>query len=235
MSCLDLLHDGKSINELGATMTERPPLPSPELRVEFKEVPGRHGSLTDIDAYSDVTFSVEYNVLENKNIKPLIRQIRGFLSFTKTIQFTDDDVYYKVKHTRILEATSEIEEYGLFTVEYVCDPFQYQIDVEDINITKKQIITNTGTVESEPLYIIKGSGLGKLIVNDDELDLIDLKEDEELYLDAELLLAYSKDDLKNNRNFKIHGRIPNLKVGQNSISFSGGITSLTVNGRWRYL
>lgn len=229
---LEVFYDEQSINSLGACPVERPGIPYPELRSEFITVPGRHGSLYVPDTYENINVSIQYNILEETNIKPLIREIRGFLNHKKKLKFSDDSIFYKIKKIEINETENEIEEYGVFTVDHICDPFQYADDKQKTQVVSGAAINNPGTIESEPLYYVSGSGSGTLTINGEKITFNNLSGT--FVLDAELKNAYDPDTLEN-RNWNIRGIIPPLKVGDNLIEISGGITSVEVQGRWRYL
>lgn len=233
MACLDIYHDKLSMAKLGATPTDRPNIPTPELAVEFIEVKGRDGALTKQGDFLDVSFPIKYNVLERTNIKPLIRKIKGFIYGSKTLSFSDDIIFYKIKSMNLRETENEIEEYGLFTIDYVCDPFQY---VKSTRLTKieNNKVFNFGTYKSLPKIKLIGNGKGQLKVNGEILEVLRLED--ELILDSELGMAYKirKNEILN-RNNNIRGKIPELEVGNNTVEFNGGIVEVWIDGRWRYI
>ena len=44
----------------------------------------------------------------------------------KTLYFTDDDVYRKIKHVVVGDIVNEIEEHGEFEVDFKLDPLNIQ-------------------------------------------------------------------------------------------------------------
>ena len=102
MSRLDVLYDNESILAKGVTAVERPRIPTPKLRTNSIVIPGRHGSLAEVDAYDDILIPIKYYIL-NAEIKPLIRTIKGFLQNKRFLQFSDDDIFYKIKKINILK------------------------------------------------------------------------------------------------------------------------------------
>ena len=68
-----------------------------EQEVEHIEVPGRHGSLTKKGAFKDVPLKIKFNMLEEENIKPLVRRMKAFMN-GKTLYFTEMMMYRKIKH-----------------------------------------------------------------------------------------------------------------------------------------
>ncbi|MEC0117235.1 phage tail protein, partial [Bacillus cereus] len=90
---LDIGIDNQLASDYGICMVERPVIPTAEQEVEHIEVPGRHGSLTKKGAFKDVPLKIKFNMLEEENIKPLVRRMKAWLMNGKTLYFTDDDVY----------------------------------------------------------------------------------------------------------------------------------------------
>ncbi|MCQ6329042.1 phage tail domain-containing protein, partial [Bacillus cereus] len=147
-------------------MVERPDIPTAKEKIEFIEVPGReNGSLTKNNGYEDVTFKIDFNLLEDYNIKPLLRRIKAWLLNAKTLSFTDDNVYRKIKSVEIGSIANEIEEYGQFEVTFVADPFEYAI-LQPLEITKTTTLVNSGTKYSLPKITIYGSGSITVTIND---------------------------------------------------------------------
>lgn len=225
----DTLLDNIVSSDLKISPTFRPDIPTPEQVVESISVDGRHGSLTRLGAFKDIDFPIEYNILEMDNIKPQLRKIKGYFFGKKTLQFTDDNVYYKIKSLQITETDNQIEEYGLFTVQFVCDPFQYEPD-SIISITKKTTLINPGTVESEPLIKVYGTGIVKLTVNGELFQLKNLMD--YISVDCELKETY-RNDISHN-DYMI-GEFPEFNMGVNTISFTGNVVKIEINPRWRYI
>ncbi|HFK1410244.1 TPA: phage tail domain-containing protein, partial [Bacillus cereus] len=122
---LDMGIDTELASDYRIGMVDRPVIPTAKQKVEHIEVPGRHGSLTKKGAFEDVPLKMKFNVLEDENIKPLIRRIKAWFLNGKTLYFTDDEVYRKIKSVEIGDIANEIEEYGEFEVAFTLDPFEY--------------------------------------------------------------------------------------------------------------
>lgn len=87
----------------------------------------------------------------------------------KTLYFTDDNVYRKIKSVEIGDIANEIEEYGEFQVEFTLDPFEYTEDIS-LKLDKPGVIYNPGTFESEPKLWIVGVGNLRVTINDISLE-----------------------------------------------------------------
>ncbi|PYE95041.1 phage tail protein [Bacillus sp. 196mf] len=211
-------------------MVERPDIPTAKEKIEFIEVPGREtGSLTKKNGYEDVTFKIDFNLLEDYNIKSLLRRIKAWLLNAKTLSFTDDNVYRKIKSVEIGSIANEIEEYGQFEVTFVADPFEYAI-LQPLEITKTTTLVNSGTKYSLPKITIFGSGSITVTIND--VSFLIKNVNSSVVIDSELKEAYSNTTPMNSNMI---GNFPTFFEGANTIKWTGTVTKLQIDPRWRYL
>ncbi|MDA1933053.1 distal tail protein Dit [Bacillus thuringiensis] len=225
---LDIGIDNQLASDYGICMVERPVIPTAEQEVEYIEVPGRHGSLTKKGAFKDVPLKIKFNMLEEENIKPLVRRMKAWLMNGKTLYFTDDDVYRKIKHVVIGDIANEIEEHGEFEVDFTLDPFEYTEDA-NIMLTSPGSIYNPGTMESTPMLFVAGNGTFRIFVNDVSFQIKDVNGS--VVIDSDLLEAYSGTVSMND---KMIGGFPEFQIGENKIEWSGAIQFISIQPRWRY-
>ncbi|PGS79165.1 phage tail protein [Bacillus cereus] len=226
---LDIGIDNQLASDYGICMVERPVIPTAKQKVEHIEVPGRHGSLTKKGAFEDVPLKIRFNLLEEENIKPVIRRIKVWLLNGKKLYFTDDEVYRNIKHVEIGDIGNEIEEYGEFEVEFTLDPFEYVTTVPLVLI-KPETILNYGTIESSPKVEIHGNGDVRMMVNDIAFQIIGVKN--AVIVDSELLEAYAGITPMNSNMI---GEFPLFNVGENTITWTGNVTKIVIEPRWRYV
>lgn len=113
-------------------------------------------------------------------------------------------------------------------VNFVVEPFAYhRAGDEEINLSSPALVLNPGTWISHPIYKISGSGEGSVLVNGDRMDFTDLVND--TVVDTKLKVCYSGQE---NRGKYMKGDFLTLKPGDNSISYSGGITGVSIVPRW---
>ncbi|EKS8366203.1 phage tail domain-containing protein [Bacillus thuringiensis] len=225
---LDIGIDNELASSYGLGLVGRPVIPTAKQKIEHIEIPGRHGSLTKKGAYENVPFQVKFNMLERENIKPFIRRAKPWLLQGRTLFFTDDEVYRKIKHVEIGDITTEIEEHGEFEVDFTLDPFEYTEDV-NLKLTKPGVIYNPGTIESDPKFWIVGNGTFRITINDVSFQIKDVNGS--VVIDSEVLEAYTDTISMNN---KMVGQFPILGVGENKIEWSGSIQFMEIRPRWRY-
>ncbi|WP_267418854.1 phage tail domain-containing protein [Bacillus sp. GC_Bacil_1] len=211
-------------------MVERPNIPTAKEKIELIEVPGReNGSLTKKNGYEDVTFKINFNLLEDENIKPLLRRIKAWILSAKTLSFTDDNVFRKIKKVEIDDINNEIEEYGQFEVTFIADPFEYAI-LQPMEITATTTLVNYGTKHSLPKITIYGSGSITVTIND--VSFLIRNVNSSVVIDSELKEAYSNTTPMNSNMI---GNFPTFSEGENTIKWTGTVTSVQIDPRWRYL
>ncbi len=225
---LDIGIDNELASSYGLGLVGRPVIPTAKQKVEHIEIPGRHGSLTKKGAYENVPFKVKFNMLERENIKPFIRRAKPWLLQGRTLFFTDDEVYRKIKHVEMGNITTEIEEHGEFEVDFTLDPFEYTEDV-NLKLTKPGVIYNPGTIESDPKFWIVGNGTFRITINDVSFQIKDVNGS--VVIDSEILEAYT-DTIS--MNHKMVGQFPIFNIGENKIEWSGEIQFMEIRPRWRY-
>ncbi|MBG9511774.1 hypothetical protein ABE47_06155 [Bacillus thuringiensis] len=226
---LDIGIDMELASDYRICMVDRPVIPTAKQKVEHIEVPGRHGSLTKKGAFEDVPLKIKFNLLEDENIKPLIRRIKAWFLNGKTLYFTDDEVYRKIKSVEIGDIANEMEEYGEFEVDFILDPFEYTEDV-NLKLTEPGIFYNPGTIESEPKFWIVGNGTLRITINDVSFQVKDVNGS--VVVDSEVLEAYSGIIPMNS---KMIGEFPIFKIGENKIDWSGNIQFMSIRPRWRFI
>ncbi|MBG9523398.1 MULTISPECIES: phage tail domain-containing protein [Bacillus cereus group] len=226
---LDIGIDTELASDYRICMVDRPVIPTAKQKVEHIEVPGRHGSLTKKGAFEDVPLKIKFNLLEDENIKPLIRRIKAWFLNGKTLYFTDDEVYRKIKSVEIGDIANEMEEYGEFEVDFILDPFEYTEDV-NLKLTEPGIFYNPGTIESEPKFWIVGNGTLRITINDVSFQVKDVNGS--VVVDSEVLEAYSGTIPMNS---KMIGEFPIFKIGENKIDWSGNIQFMSIRPRWRFI
>ena len=224
--------NGVDTAEKGIHPIERAPVPSAEQDIEVIDIKGRHGSLTKKYGFRDIPYQLDFYINKSLPFKQAFRKAKQFLHESKILRFSDDpDVHYKVKSIRIDDAENIIVKYGRFTVEFTLDPFQHETNDTE-TITSRTIFTNPA-FESQPYIKATCSGDGKIIVNDEEIQIVDINGIIEI--DSELMNAYRKatGSITNLNNHMV-GAFPVFQHGDNIVEFEGAISKLEINPRWRW-
>lgn len=207
-------------------------VPTAEKDIEYIDIRGRHGSLTKKYGYKDIPFLVTF-FIHAEPFKTAFRKAKPFLLGAKTIQVDDDDeIFHKVKSVKVNPAENLMKTFGEFEVEFILDPFQYELSNEPRTITARTVITNEG-YESEPIMTVHCTGTGKVYVNDVPITIKDINGT--ITIDSEMMNAYRKGTSITNLNNHMVGDFPVLRHGSNTISFDGDIGKIELIKNWRWV
>lgn len=229
---MGVIINNQNTKTLGFALVGRPNIPSANKRYESTEVEGRDGSLTRFLGYEDLKFSLNFNILFQSDIKQKLREIKGVLAQSGTLSFDDStNFYYKIKQAQISETESVIKASGVFSVEFVAEPFEYQKTSSTAYTTKPISLTNQTTAEALPIIKVSGTGTVVLSVNGTGITLTGLTSS--IVLDSELQEAYT--GLTTNMNSSVNGNFPVLKIGSNTITWTGTVTKVEIDPKWRWI
>ena len=118
-----------------------------------------------------------------------------------------------------------------FAVNFRCHPFFYADSAANITVTTSgTLITNPGSVYSEPILTVTGSGDITLMVGTTVVRLTGISGS--IVIDSALQEAYSSNTLMNTH---MSGDFPVLKPGANAISWTGSVTKVAIQPNWRFL
>ena len=225
--------NGTRCTEHGMHVLELPPPTIPAERVTFTNVPGRPGSLTTLegeDVYEDLVLTAQCLLPDPPKIPAIAAWLRG--SGTVTFANRQGGFYYaRIANQISFEKILRGNPHRSFAVNFRCKPFWYQENVESVTLTAStSTVTNPGSVYSEPVITVYGTGDITLMVGTDIVELEGVSGS--ITLDSELREAYSG---TTGLNSAMSGEFPVLKPGQNAISWSGDVTKVEISPNWRYL
>lgn len=227
----DVIIDGISAESMMLSVVGRSDIQAPEAEYESEYIEGRDGSVNRFLYYKDVEQTIEFNILEEFNIKSQIRKIKAWLLNAESFYFSDDqEIYRKIKTVKIDGIKNDIAEYGDFEVKFTCDPFEYVRDDKAVVATNGGNIDNIGTYKSLPVLTLYGAGDSTVTVNDQTFSM-NLQKDY-AKVDSDIMEVYFQNT---NLGQQMTGDFPILLPGKNKISWTGGITKIEVERRCRYL
>lgn len=225
-----------SYDDFGILISKRPSIPSPKRRVNTINIPGRDSNLIfDEKTYDDITLNVECSVKDKENLANKIDDIKAWLFETgqsDLIFSFQDDRKYIAQVVNAIDFKQIYNYFSEFPIIFNCKPFKYAIENNITNIIKTGTkISNIGTIESEPIINIYGSGDIVFKVNDQEVSIKGITE--KIIVNSAIQDCY--DDNGNNLNGKMSGEFLKLKPGENIIEWSGNVTKLELLPNWRWL
>ena len=223
---------GIRCTQYGIHVLEQPPVTIPSERVTFTDVPGRSGSLTQLegdDVYDDIVLTATCQIADPSRIPEIAAWLRG--SGTVTFANRQGSFYHaRVVNQIPFEKILRGNPHRSFAINFRCKPFWYLSDVEPITLTTSgTFITNPGSVASEPVITVYGSGEITLMVG---MTITELEITDKITLDTPLMEAYSG---STSMNSCMSGDFPSLLPGKNAVSWSGNVSRVEIQPNWRSL
>ena len=224
--------NGIRCTQYGIHVLEQPPVTIPSERVAFTDVPGRSGSLTQLegdDVYDEMVLTANCLIDDPSRITEIAAWLRG--SGTVTFANRQGGFYHaRVVNQIPFEKTLRGNPHRSFAINFRCKPFWYLSDVEPITLTTSgTFITNPGSVASEPVITVYGSGEITLMVG---MTITELEITDKITLDTPLMEAYSG---STSMNSCMSGDFPSLLPGKNAVSWSGNVSRVEIQPNWRSL
>ena len=226
--------NGTKSTDYGIHVSEHPPITVPSERQTYTSVPGRPGSLTTLegdDVYDDMTLTCTCWIEDSAQIPKIAKWLKGSGKVTFATRLGG---YYQARVTNQLsfEQVLKGHPHRTFAVNFRCKPFWYQ--EENYMQTHNEqpfILNNPGSVYSEPIITVYGSGditlaIGSQLVEINELDKGSIT------LDTPLMEAYNGTD---EMNSYVNGEFPTLSPGNNTIAWTGDVTKVEILPNWRTL
>ena len=227
------LWKGQRCTEYGIHVLEPPPVTIPSERAVFTNIPGKSGSLTTLEgdnAYDDLLLTATCLISTPSHISEIAAWLRGSSKVTFANRqggFYFARIVNQIPFEKILRGNPHLS----FAVNFRCKPFWYKENAPEITVTTSgTFITNPGSVFSEPVITVYGSGEITLMVGMTIVELDGITDS--ITLDSTLMEAYKG---ATGMNGCMSGDFPTLLPGQNAISWTGNVTKVVIQPNWRYL
>lgn len=225
--------------ELDVRMIAPPTRPHPARKGELIDVPGVNGKLfQDEGVYDRILVTLPCATTDNSNID----EISSWLSGEGDLIFGDEP--NRAYHARITKEFSRSNRMPRlrgqsFNLAFDCEPFRYNAHPEtDADVySNGEAITNPGTWPSAPLLLVNGTGDGTVMIGRNTLIFNDLEG--YIYVDCDAHIAYtggtSATDPMRLATQHLTGEWPEIQPGTSLVHLTGGIESVVITPRWRWL
>ncbi len=222
---------GKDSRDFGILISAAPEKVRAERRVEQVTIPGRNGDLTvDEGTYAPYVISVECSTRGNENLDEILAWLNGAGGL---ILCTEPDKVFRASIYNKISVADMIYLYNSFLLQFRVQPFKYSVNAagDALELTAPTTIRNSGTVYSEPLITVYGSGDITLNINGNPYPLRNV--DGNITIDSEMMEVFKG---STNQNSKYGGaEFPRFEVGQNEIRWTGNVSKIKIQPRWRWL
>ena len=213
----------------------------PEYEVDFLSIPGRDGDLIAGSGRFpnvQVTYSVFIPAKTVSELSQKITAVKAWLysglNSYHTLSDTYDTAFFRhAVFAGKLDIEDELNRIGIFTISFSCKPFRYDdAGTESVTLATGEVLLNPYPFTSKPILRIEGSGKGTLTIQSEGSNATwnFTSIDEYVEADSEQMNFYKDSEPKNDT---VSGDgFPLLYPGENTVSFTGGITAVTVIPRW---
>lgn len=230
---------GARNTDKGVRLLSMPVRYHPAERGELVTVPGRSGYLWNSEkAYNDVLTRIQCMTADSADMS----EVNAWLSGAGNLRFSDDpNRFYRARVVKEFSLSAQMARFvnQTFTVTFDCEPFRYHVEAEggdDVIITASpHTVTNPGTYKSAPRFKIEGSGDAVLTIGTQIVEIEDM--DGGVIIDSEMGDCFNLTEtaLLNGQVSIMDDDFPTLAPGANILSWTGGVTKITITPRWRDL
>ena len=230
-----VIFNGISSQDLHIQVQTEPDYDFPEKDYEVTHVPGRNGDIV-IDQGSWQNVSRKYNLAMDavkisytEVASKLVQWLHSASGYARLEDSYEPDFYRMAMYKDSGSISNIYNKAGQIEVEFTCKPQRYfkSGEVADIFTTSTEY-RNPTDFPAKPLIKIYGSGSGTVGIGTYTVTINDILDG--MIVDSEQQDTY-KDQTNCNSNVSIP-EYPKLVSGNNTISISGGVTSIEIIPRW---
>ena len=229
-----IINGKKSTLLNGLIITSLPPITKPKIRANLEEIDGVDGDIINKLGYSAYDKSFEIGLSYNYNVDDVIEYFNteGKITFSN-----EPDKYYNFTMLNQIDF-EKLLRFKKAKITIHVQPFKYS-NVESTKTyeftgaTQSLNVRNNGNIYSKPIITLYGNGTINLSLNGIEVFTISLNGS--MVLDTESQNAYDPETLDFLNRYVI-GDFKNLylKIGLNTLSWTGDLTKVEINNcsRW---
>ena len=226
----DFYIDGVSAHSLGIHLQRELHFEAAEPRVETFEVAGRNGAIVLTDgSFENIKGTADCYCLD-VDVAYVITAVNAWLMKStgyRRLETLVEPEYYRM--ARLLHGAKiepRLNHMNPFTLEFDCMPQKFlKYGEDEIELAAAGSILNPTAFNALPIIKTTGSGAGTVTINARTISLSNCN--------GAVIDCLEKETTRNgaNANSTVSGEYPILEE-ENDISFTGGITKLTIVPRW---
>ena len=230
-----VVFNGISSQDLHIQVQTEPSYDFPEKDYDVTHVPGRNGDIV-IDQGSWQNVSRKYNLAMDAGkisytevASKLVQWLHSASGYARLEDSYEPDFYRMAMYKDSGSISNIFNKAGQIDVEFTCKPQRYfkSGEAADIFVASSEY-RNPTDFPAKPLIKIHGSGSGVVGIGTYTVTINDIIDG--MIVDSEQQDTY-KDHMNCNSKVSIT-EYPKLVSGNNSISISGGVTSIEIIPRW---
>lgn len=214
----------------GIIVEKTPKISKGKKDIETYTIPGRNGFLNiDKGTYQPFNITLECHAKETANFD----EIKAFLDGYGTLTFDNEREYTAIINNAI--PFEKVQMFKSFVIQFMVNPIAHDITETTYTVasTSSTLTINGGNTTIEPNLEIKGSGNVSITINNKTFNLKNLVSTKTYYLNSELKEIV--DNSGNNCSNQMQYEFPTLKPGNNTISYTGTISTFKIKYKKSYL
>ena len=231
-----IFFNGVSSEELGIVVEHPPNYEIAKRRYETIQVPGRNSDIIiDNNCFDNVDRKYPIAIgQEGGDFTVFASRMADWLSSGSgycRLEDTYEPDYYKMAvMSDPGEVINILQQAGRTTVTFNRRPERFlKMGEHYVTVSNGSVLTNPTKYTAKPIIEISGSGSGSITVGRRTIEIKDITNT--ITINSELQEVYS-DGVNQNGNIVAPDGLPILEAGENVISYSGGITNVTISPRW---
>lgn len=217
----------------GIKLQEMPQIIRPEERIEHVTIPGRAGEVTlteGDDIYNSYIQTIHMAIDSAANVAAAEKWLRGSGYLTLCSEPSRKQLA-RVINSVEFRKHSKNSSWWEADVQFYCEPLKEDTTSVPVDVTSSgATVNNPGDVVSRPLITVIGSGTVTITIGGKTIAITDLTSGWKVDSDLQWIL-----DGTTPKQGVYTGSFPVFNPGNNTVAFTGNITKLTIDGRWRYL
>ena len=233
MAIYSFIWNGASSRVMGIRLQAMPEIIRPEERVNHVTIPGRSGELTITegeDIYNSYIQTIPMAVFTPEAVKDAERWLRGsgWVTFCSEPELKQKA---RVINAVTFKKHGRNSEYWDGDVQFYCDPIKYLITEEEIEVTSSgTTVANPGDMVAFPKIAITGSGLITVSAGGKTLTIPNCVSGWVIDSENEWITQNGIPQVN-----ACSGNFPVFNTGNNTVTFTGNVTKLTITPGWRFL
>lgn len=231
-----IIFNGESSAEYDIFIGDKGSFGAPKKKVTKTSIPGRNGDLVfDQGIYNNINAS--YTIVGMDNFRQKINHIKEWLlsplSYARLEDTYNPDYYRMAMVSAGVDFTmKKLNEVGKAKITFDCKPQRFLKSGDFVEeFTAAGDILNPTRFKSKPIITVYGTGSGSVMIGSQYIALSEI--DFNTVIDCDLQDCYNE---RGSRNLYVSlgilGSFPELESGLTQISFDGGVTKVSIQGKW---
>lgn len=225
--------NGVRCDQRHVRLMDIPKRPIPAEQGEMIQIDGRSGFLwkSKRQARNPIVISVECSTLDGWTAD----ELSGWLQGEGLLRFSDEPNWaYRARVCEEFARDSMFFGFDrqVFTVPFDCQPHRYVYPASVVETTTFKVVSNPGTARSLPRITVEGGGDRETMIvyiGDCTIEIVGGG----LIIDSEMMECVEFDGVTLAGQRVRMNEFPEIPPGEILVSWSGSVSKVTIEGRWR--